>query len=128
MCQPYPLIEHKSRMFPPSLTTIDKGHGRIERRTIQVLHTPSGLGFPYLEQVARIEREIERRESVIVSRRRVATWRTTQETVYVITSLYPEEAGPEDLLAITRGHWTVEALHWIRDVTCGPPCRRCPCG
>lgn len=69
--------------------------------------------------MARIERETKRRESAIVNRRRVATWRTTRETAYVIASLYPEEAGPEDLLAILRGHWTVEALHWIRDVTCG---------
>lgn len=62
---------------------------------------------------------VERTESQIVNRRRVPTTRTTDEVVYVITSLYPEQAGPEDLLAIVRGHWTVEALHHVRDVTYG---------
>lgn len=39
--------------------------------------------------------------------------------MYLITSIYPEEAGPEDILAIDRGHWTVEAMHYIRDVSMG---------
>ncbi|MHB1930763.1 MAG: hypothetical protein ACYCUG_15330 [Acidimicrobiales bacterium] len=39
--------------------------------------------------------------------------------VYIITSLYPEEATPADLLSITRDHWTVEAMHHTRDVTYG---------
>jgi predicted transposase YbfD/YdcC len=41
------------------------------------------------------------------------------ETVYAITSLTAEKAGPEQLLAISRGHWGIEnRLHYVRDVTC----------
>ncbi|MHB1787821.1 MAG: transposase [Acidimicrobiales bacterium] len=41
----------------------------------------------------------------------------TREVAYVITSLYPEEAGPEELLSLARGHWSIEAMHHIEDVT-----------
>ena len=46
--------------------------------------------------------------------------RTEQETVYGITSLTAAEAGPERLLALSRGHWGIEnRLHGVRDVTLG---------
>ena len=39
-------------------------------------------------------------------------------TVYAITSLSADEAGPECLLALSRGHWGIEnKLHYVRDVT-----------
>ena len=41
------------------------------------------------------------------------------ETVYAITSLTADEAGPERLLALSRAHWGIEnKLHYVRDVTC----------
>ena len=41
------------------------------------------------------------------------------ETVYAITSLTPEQAGAERLLALSRDHWGIEnILHYVRDVTC----------
>jgi predicted transposase YbfD/YdcC len=40
------------------------------------------------------------------------------ETVCGITSLSPEKADAERLLALSRGHWGIEnRLHWVRDVT-----------
>jgi predicted transposase YbfD/YdcC len=46
--------------------------------------------------------------------------KTEQETVYGITSLTLQEAGPERLLALARGHWGIEnRLHGVRDVTLG---------
>jgi len=40
--------------------------------------------------------------------------------VYLITSLSPEQASPERLLVLNRGHWEIEnRLHWVRDVTFG---------
>ena len=37
---------------------------------------------------------------------------------YGITSLTPAEADPARLLALNRGHWSIEnRLHWVRDVT-----------
>ncbi len=43
-------------------------------------------------------------------------WRTSCEAVLYITSLGPDEATPQDLLAHVRGHWRVEHAHWLRDV------------
>jgi predicted transposase YbfD/YdcC len=41
------------------------------------------------------------------------------ETVYAITSLTADKAGPDQLLALSRGHWSIEnRLHYVRDVTC----------
>lgn len=38
--------------------------------------------------------------------------------VYGVTSLSPEKADAERLLALSRGHWEIEnRLHWVRDVT-----------
>ena len=35
-----------------------------------------------------------------------------------VTSLTTEEASPEALLALNRGHWSIEnQLHYVRDVT-----------
>jgi predicted transposase YbfD/YdcC len=58
--------------------------------------------------VARLER----------TTREVKSGKTRQEVVYLITSLTAEQAGPDRLLALNRGHWEIEnRLHWVRDVT-----------
>ncbi|MGD9974880.1 MAG: transposase, partial [Desulfatirhabdiaceae bacterium] len=34
------------------------------------------------------------------------------------TSLTPDQADPERILNLARGHWAIEnRLHWVRDVT-----------
>lgn len=44
--------------------------------------------------------------------------KTTRETRYGVTSLYPEQAGPERLLALVRGYWAIEIKqHYRRDHT-----------
>jgi predicted transposase YbfD/YdcC len=58
--------------------------------------------------VARIER----------IRQQVKSGKRETEVVYLITSLTEQEAGPQRLLALNRGHWAIEnRLHWVRDVT-----------
>jgi hypothetical protein len=84
-----------------------------------VLHVPGVAGFAYAEQAFRIQRKVVRTDSVIHNRRRVRVTRTTDEVVLGVTSLYPEEAGPDRLLDIARKHWTVEVMHNIRDVSMG---------
>lgn len=42
-------------------------------------------------------------------------WRTV--TVYAVTNLTGLQASPEHLADYIRGHWGIEALHHIRDVT-----------
>ena len=44
-------------------------------------------------------------------------WRTI--TVYAITSLHAHQATNAQLAAWIRGHWQIEALHHIRDVSYG---------
>lgn len=40
----------------------------------------------------------------------------TREIAYAVTSLSPDQAGPDDLLKLWRGHWLIEnRLHWRRD-------------
>jgi len=40
--------------------------------------------------------------------------------IYLITSLSPQKASPQRLLALNRGHWEIEnRLHWVRDVVFG---------
>ena len=43
----------------------------------------------------------------------------TVEVAYAITSLTGPQADATKLLALNRGHWGIESLHWIRDVTFG---------
>jgi len=40
------------------------------------------------------------------------------EIVYGVTSIPPERAQPDRILALNRNHWSIEnRLHWVRDVT-----------
>ncbi len=45
--------------------------------------------------------------------------RWSTETSYAITSLNATQATPAQLAGWIRGHWAIEALHHIRDVTYG---------
>ena len=109
--KPWPTISRPStgNPFPPEHTTVDKGHGRIEQRTLRTTVALNAyLDFPHVGQICRIERQ------VTVSK----TGRTRTEQIFCITDLTPEQADPGQLLALNRGHWSIEnRLHWVRDVT-----------
>jgi predicted transposase YbfD/YdcC len=45
--------------------------------------------------------------------------RWSTETSYAVTSLAASQATPAQLARWVRGHWGIEALHHIRDVTYG---------
>ena len=89
--------------------TVDKGHGRIGKRR---LRASTGLNdcldWPYVQQVFKVERHFEY----------VKEGKITQETVYGITSLTPEQAGPQRLLEIVWTHWNIEnGLHCLTSTT-----------
>src|SRR4051794_10993096 len=95
---------------PPDLEqacTVEKGHGRLETRRIATSReVVPHLDWPGVAQVGRIEREREIRGQ------------TSREVAYAVTSLTREQAGPEALLSLVRGHWAIEnQLHWRRDVS-----------
>jgi len=65
------------------------------------------LQFPYVAQVACVEREI-----CHVNRKE-----TTIERVYLISSQSRTQASAQQLLALNRGHWGIEnCLHYVRDM------------
>jgi predicted transposase YbfD/YdcC len=87
----------------------DKGHGRIEIRTLTVSSLlASYTDWPGLRQVFRLERTVRTSAN--------APWR--HEVVYGLTSLTRAEASPARLLELTRAYWGIEnGLHYRRDVT-----------
>jgi predicted transposase YbfD/YdcC len=92
---------------PVADRTRDRGHGRVELRTLKAV-TVNHFGFPHTAQVV----QVTRKTRDLRSRR----WRTV--TVYAITSLTFAQANPARLADLIRGHWTIEnGLHWPRDVT-----------
>ena len=89
-----------------------RGHGRVETRTISVvsLHPCPDRGgefFPHAAQAIKVVRR----------RRALGSRKWTTVTVYAITSLTAVQADPVLLARWLRGHWAIEALHWIRDVS-----------
>ena len=94
----------------PSLaTTVEKGHGRIEQRRLWASADLNDyLDWPCVQQVFRLDRHTQCVKTGVV----------TSETVYGITSLSPEQASPQQLLSLARGHWNIEnGLHYRRDET-----------
>ena len=85
---------------------MDKGHGRVEKRTIQLTPHVTGLRFPYAAQGFRIERTTT-----------LSNGKTRHEVVYGVISMAPDRAGEREVLQLVRGHWQIEALHNIRDNT-----------
>jgi predicted transposase YbfD/YdcC len=92
--------------------TRDRGHGRIEHRTLKAV-TVHRFGFPHAAQVIQVTRKRTVGGSHASTRRR--RWQTV--TVYAITSLGFAQASPARLADLLRGHWAIEALHHLRDVT-----------
>lgn len=95
-------------IFPPMHQTVDKGHGRLETRSIRVSTALNGyLDFPYCRQVFRLDRE----------RISVKTGEVERETVHGIASLTTDKADPARVLSLNRGHWSIEnRSHNVRDM------------
>ena len=95
-------------------TTLEKGHGRRERRTLTATTALNDyLDRPGVGQVGRVESEVER------------DGKRTTETRYFITSVPRETAGAAGLLSWSRGHWTIEnRSHYVRDVSLGEDASR----
>jgi predicted transposase YbfD/YdcC len=98
-----------------STTDVDKGHGRIEQRTVTVAREVDWLGgdrrFPgevRLPDVATIIRVASRAE---------LTDRSRFETRYYVSSAALSATRAAEAV---RSHWAIEnSLHWVLDVTFG---------
>ncbi len=92
-----------------SATTIGKGHGRVEIRTLTTSSQLNDfLDWPFLQQVFKLERWVTI----------CKTGRTRHEIIYGITSLSAEQASPKSLMNMLRSYWKIEnGLHYRRDVS-----------
>jgi predicted transposase YbfD/YdcC len=110
-----PWLAHEQEANYRCYSKVEKGHGRLEKRTLEssgalreclqeYVHWPGG------EQVMR--RTCRR---VILSSGEIS-----EQVKYGITSLRWEEADAAELERLWRGHWTIEnRVHHVRDVTMG---------
>ena len=97
-----------------TVTTIDKGHGRRERRTLKATTALNDfLDWPGVAQVGQVESEV------------VKDGKTSREIRYFITSSSRTVADAGQLLKWVRGHWSIEnRSHYVRDVTMGEDASR----
>ena len=87
-------------------STIEKSHGRIEKRTCYVLNelayfTDYLAEWKGLKKIFAVRREIEKNNE-----------KTTEISCY----LSSKNTNAQNLLAYTRKHWQIESIHHILDV------------
>jgi hypothetical protein len=97
----------------------DRGHGRDETRTVQVLPAPDGL-FPHAAQAFLIERAVRDPHD--------GQLRSAVAALGITSRSLPPGGTPEVIAAAARGHWDIEALHHVRDVTLNEDAQRLRAG
>ena len=96
----------EKRGDPDFVDVTPPDHGRIETRRIWCSTALNAyLDFPHVGQVFMIERESIKKK----------TGESSREIALGITSQSPHEASAQEVLAINRGHWTIESTHYIID-------------
>ena len=90
---------------PVAYREVDRGHGRITTRTIQVQPAPPDLPFPHVEQVWLVERYVTD----------TTGHPTSAVAALGVTNLAAHQAGPARIAGLVRQHWGIESLHWLRD-------------
>jgi predicted transposase YbfD/YdcC len=90
--------------------TVEKNHGRIEKRRCWTISEPDYLN--YLNEGGQWKNLVS---IGMVEAHRSVDGKTSVETRFYISSL-PGDA--KELLAATRGHWGIEnSLHWVLDIS-----------
>ena len=89
-----------------TFSTIEKSHGRIEKRTCYVLNelayfTDYIAEWKGLKKIYAVKREVEKNGN-----------KTTEISCY----LSSKNTTAEKLLLYTRKHWQVESFHWLLDM------------
>jgi predicted transposase YbfD/YdcC len=100
---------HAPELARKQAQTTEKGHGRLERRTLTAIADDHGfIDWPGLHQVFKLQRKVTETSTGVI----------TVDEVVGITSLSPENASAKQLLEWTRSYWGIEnGLHYRRDVT-----------
>lgn len=94
------------REAPDFVEIAPADHARIETRGIWCTTALNAyLDFPHVGQVFLIERKsIEKK-----------TGKHSHEIALGITSRTPQQASPQRVLALNRGHWAIESVHYMID-------------
>jgi predicted transposase YbfD/YdcC len=97
----------QDRKQPDFVQHTPPDHGRIEIRKIWTTTELNGyLNFPHVGQAFAIERQFINKK----------TGKRSCEVAYGVTSRNIDEANPERVLNVNRGHWTIEnSCHYIID-------------
>lgn len=109
--EPYRQIQQSFQLENPNLTaqTLEKDHGRIEKRTCEVI-----TDLKWVEQ-APLWKNLTAIVRVISERTIVSEDKASSDTRYYI---YSGRANADAILAAARAHWGIEnSLHWSLDVT-----------
>lgn len=111
------LLEAVEAHFQPqqSIQQINKGHGRIEKRTVSIAHRLNHIpDFPGLQTLIRVQSERQVHRATIIE--------VSSETRYYIASFVETAQVFADRI---RGYWGVEnKVHYVRDVTQGEDASR----
>jgi predicted transposase YbfD/YdcC len=99
--------------------SLDKGHGRIEIREANCIEVVDkdfvDLDFSSIRQICKIVRNTMDLKGKNLS----------EDKQFFITNATPKQADSISLLAILRGHWSIEnSSHYVRDVTFGEDASR----
>ena len=97
----------QNRQQPAFVKYDPPDHGRIEIRKIWTTTELNGyLDFPHVGQAFVIERHFTKKKTGI----------TSCDIAYGITSRTTEQADPQRVLNVNRGHWSIEnSCHYIID-------------
>src|SRR3974377_2196997 len=125
MTSRWPSPHRKKGLFPPrqqpiwdqamdTVTPLDKGHGRRERRTLKATTAWNEyLDWPGVAQVGQVDSEVLR------------DGKPHQDPRSFITSVSRRVAGAGQLLKWAGGHWSIaNRSHYVRDVTRGEDASR----
>jgi predicted transposase YbfD/YdcC len=96
----------RNRGKPQFVEHTPPDHGRIETRKIWTSTELNGyLDFPHVGQAFVIERHRTTKKN----------GESSLEISYGLTSRPPEQADPQRVLQVNRGHWVIESCHYMID-------------
>lgn len=94
-----------------SFPQVEKGHGRLERRSIMTSPDLNGLFFQEWGEIGQVFR---------LQRERTIKGKHSCEVCYGLATLSMNQCPPQCLLRYIRAHWKGENhLHWRRDALLG---------